>query len=190
MKITNIKHAAKHNFVAGLAMILLCTTGTMGAMAITAGNVFAHTEKPHAKTEKKAISKDVHAWGQEGDSRKVTRTIIITMTDNMRFTPDVIDIKQGETIKFVVKNAGLVLHEMVIGTKEELAKHADLMKKHPNMEHDEPYMAHVDPAKKINLVWKFSKVGTFMFACLIPGHFEAGMKGTINVIAAAATKKS
>ncbi len=160
------------------------------ALVMLASPVFAHAEKPHAKVEKKAISKDIHAWGQEGDIKKVTRTITINMTDNMRFTPDVIEIKQGETIKFVVQNAGKVLHEMVIGTKEELAKHAEQMKKHPNMEHDEPFMAHVDPAKNADMIWNFSKAGTFMFACLIPGHFEAGMKGKINVIAAPAAKKS
>lgn len=174
-----------HNKRFGLVTTVSLTI--ISALAIGTGPVFAHTEKPHAKMEKKAISKDVHAWGQEGNVKKVTRTITINMTDNMRFTPDVIEIKQGETIKFVVQNAGKVLHEMVIGTKEELAKHAELMKKHPNMEHDEPYMAHVDPAKKAELVWNFSKAGAFMFACLIPGHFEAGMKGTINVIAAPAT---
>ncbi len=151
---------------------------------------FAHTDKPHAKAGKKEISKDVHAWGQEGDAKKVTRTIHINMSDTMRFSPDTINVKQGETIKFVVQNAGKIMHEMVIGTKDELAKHAELMKKHPNMEHDEPYMAHVAAAKKENMVWNFSKPGTFMFACLIPGHFEAGMKGTINVSAASAPKKS
>lgn len=151
---------------------------------------FAHTDKPHAKAGKKEISKDVHAWGQEGDAKKVTRTIHINMSDTMRFSPDTINVKQGETIKFVVQNAGKIMHEMVIGTKDELSKHAELMKKHPNMEHDEPYMAHVAAAKKENMVWNFSKPGTFMFACLIPGHFEAGMKGTINVSAASAPKKS
>ena len=150
---------------------------------------FAHTDKPHAKAGKKEISKDVHAWGQEGDAKKVTRTIHINMSDTMRFSADTINVKQGETIKFVVQNAGKIMHEMVIGTKDELAKHAELMKKHPNMEHDEPYMAHVAAAKKENMVWHFSKPGAFMFACLIPGHFEAGMKGTINVSATAAPAK-
>ena len=150
-------------------------------LALTPHIALAHADKPHAKTE--ALSKDVYAWGQQGDSKKITRTIHINMTDNMRFTPDTIDVQQGETIKFVVKNSGKIMHEMVIGTKEELAKHAEMMKKHPNMEHDEPYMAHVAASKKVDLVWNFSQPGSFMFACLIPGHFEAGMKGIINVTA-------
>ena len=140
----------------------------------------AHTDKPHA-SQKKKISPDEHAWGREGDPKRAARTVEIRMTDNMRFTPDAIEVKQGETIKFVVTNKGMVMHEMVIGTKEELAKHAELMKKHPNMEHDEPFMAHVAAGKKTDMVWHFTKAGTFEFACLIPGHFEAGMRGSIRV---------
>ncbi len=140
---------------------------------------FAHTDAPHAA--KKTISPDLHPWGQEGDAKRVSRTINIRMSDKMRFTPDTIDVKQGETIRFIVRNGGKVLHEMVIGTEKELAAHAEMMKKHPNMEHDEPFMAHVGPTKKADMVWKFSEPGTFTFACLIPGHFEAGMKGTIRV---------
>jgi uncharacterized cupredoxin-like copper-binding protein len=82
----------------------------------------------------------------------------------------------------VIRNAGKVLHEMVIGTEAELAEHAALMKKFPAMEHDEPYMTHVKPAAQGQMVWNFNRPGTFQFACLIPGHFEAGMKGTILVL--------
>jgi uncharacterized cupredoxin-like copper-binding protein/Cu/Ag efflux protein CusF len=154
---------------------------TLGVIIATTSIAFAHGDKPHSNTEKKTISTDVHPWGQEGDAKKITRTINISMRDNMRFTPDTIDVKQGETIKFVVKNNGRVMHEMVIGTKDELAKHAETMKRFPNMEHDEAYMAHVAVGKQADMVWHFSKAGTFMFACLIPGHFEAGMQGTIRV---------
>lgn len=165
---------------------IIVTTSAMlvviGALMI-APMAAAHSDKPHA-SQKKTISADEHAWGREGDPKKATRTIRIKMADNMRFTPDTIEAKQGETIKFVVSNNGKVMHEMVIGTKQELAKHAELMKKHPNMEHDEPYMAHVAASKKIDLVWQFTKAGVFEFACLIPGHFEAGMRGTIRVLAA------
>lgn len=161
------------------AFIAACTVSMLSIML---SPVFAHGDKAHHKT-KQPISTDVHPWGQQGEAKKITRTIVISMTDNMRFTPSAIAIKQGETIRFVVKNAGNVLHEMVIGTKEELARHAEQMKKHPNMEHDEPYMAHVAARKKAELIWHFSRSGAFEFACLIPGHFEAGMRGTITVSA-------
>jgi uncharacterized cupredoxin-like copper-binding protein len=82
----------------------------------------------------------------------------------------------------VVRNDGKVKHEMVIGTMEELKAHAEMMKKHPGMEHDEPYMAHVAPRKSETLIWQFTKAGTFYFGCLEPGHFEAGMVGKLEVV--------
>ncbi len=121
------------------------------------------------------------AWGIAGDLKKVDRVITIQMTDNMRFTPNQLTVKKGETIRFEVKNAGAVMHEMVIGTKQELDQHAAMMKKHPNMEHDEPYMAHVGPKKAGQLIWQFNREGDFDFACLIAGHYEAGMVGKIRV---------
>ena len=113
--------------------------------------------------------------------KKTTRTIEIRMTDNMRFAPKAIQVKLGETVRLVAVNAGKVLHELVIGTPQELKAHAEMMKKHPGMEHDEPYMAHVNPGQKGTIVWTFNRAGSFEFACLIPGHFEAGMIGRITV---------
>jgi uncharacterized cupredoxin-like copper-binding protein len=111
----------------------------------------------------------------------VKRTIALKMSDDMRFTPDKIEVKQGETVRISLKNTGKILHEMVIGTKQELDAHAALMLKFPDMEHDEPYMAHIQPGKTGEIIWTFNKTGEFEFACLIPGHFQAGMKGTIKV---------
>lgn len=121
-------------------------------------------------------------FGRTGDPKKVTRTIDIEMLDTMRFKPDSITVRQGDTLRLRVRNAGKVLHELVIGTDKELQEHAELMKKHPDMEHDEPYMAHVDPGKRNEIVWQFTQSGDVKFACLIPGHFEAGMVGTIKVL--------
>lgn len=121
-------------------------------------------------------------FGRTGDPKKVTRTVDIEMLDTMRFKPDSITVRQGDTLRLRVRNAGKVLHELVIGTDKELQEHAELMKKHPDMEHDEPYMAHIDPGKRGEIVWQFTRTGDFKFACLIPGHFEAGMVGTIKVL--------
>ncbi len=99
----------------------------------------------------------------------------------MRFTPNVIKVKQGEVIKFVHSNVGQIMHEFVLGTPESLAEHAEMMKKFPGMEHEEPYMAHVAPGKTGVIVWQFNKSGKFAFGCLIPGHYDAGMKGSIIV---------
>ena len=142
-------------------------------------SALAHEGDKGAKP--KAISPEEHSWGRQGDPRKVSHTIPVGMADTMRFTPSRLTIKRGDTVRFVVSNSGKVMHEMVLGTEEELRKHAELMKKHPGMEHDEPYMAHVAPGKKEEIVWTFTRPGTFMYGCLIPGHWEAGMKGSIVV---------
>ncbi len=84
---------------------------------------------------------------------------------------------------FVVRNRGKVMHEMVLGREAELKAHALLMQKHPDMEHDEPYMAHVAPGKEAAMVWQFTRPGEFLYGCLVPGHFEAGMVGRIKVLA-------
>jgi uncharacterized cupredoxin-like copper-binding protein len=84
-------------------------------------------------------------------------------------------------VRFVAANKGQVLHEMVLGTMDELRAHAELMKKFPGMEHDEPHMAHVAPGKTGEIGWRFTQPGTFYFGCLIPGHFEAGMVGKVMV---------
>ena len=139
----------------------------------------AYDKKPAARK----ISTEEHAFGREGDPKKATRTITVNMADTMRFTPGEITVRAGETVKFVAKNGGQVMHEMVIGTEEELKKHAALMQKNPGMEHEEPYMAHVKPGAKEAIVWTFTKPGAYMYGCLIPGHFEAGMKGAIKVVA-------
>ncbi|HEX4917358.1 MAG TPA: cupredoxin family protein [Limnobacter sp.] len=142
--------------------------------------VLAHGSKPHAQA---AVVKEQKPWGIAGDMVNAKRTVEVTMGDDMRFQPSVLRVKQGETIRFRVKNTGALLHEFVIGTPEENAKHAELMLKFPGMEHDEPYMAHVDPGKTGEIVWTFNQAGNFEFACLIAGHFQAGMVGTIIVAA-------
>lgn len=95
----------------------------------------------------------------------------------MRFSPAVLNVKLGETIRFRLKNTGKTMHEMVIGTLPDLKEHAEVMKKFPDMEHEEPYMAHVKPGATEEIVWQFNRPGEFTYACLIPGHFEAGMIG-------------
>jgi len=134
------------------------------------------------------VVKEQKPWGIAGERGKA-RTIEIRMSDDMRFTPSRIEVREGETVRFVVRNAGKVLHEMVIGTPGELRAHAEMMKKHPGMEHDEPFMTHVAASRSGEIVWNFNRPGSFQFACLIPGHFEAGMIGTIEVAPAAATRR-
>lgn len=161
----------------------LRTTILSLALASVTAAVFAHSGEMHAKPKTPApISTEEHAFGKQGEPQKASRTITVDMMDTMRFAPDDITVKQGETIRFVVRNKGKMLHEMVIGTMDELKEHGELMKKHPEMEHDEPYMAHVNPGGREEMVWQFTRPGEFYYACLIPGHFEAGMVGKIKVV--------
>ena len=157
----------------------------VAALSLGVNNTaWAHGDQPHKKTaQKKSISADEKAFGREGDPGKVTRTIKVEMTDTMRYSPSQITVKQGETVRFEARNSGKIMHEIVLGTMQELREHAELMRKHPGMEHDEPYMAHVAPGKLERVVWHFTKPGEFYFGCLIPGHFEAGMVGKVNVVA-------
>jgi uncharacterized cupredoxin-like copper-binding protein len=167
----------KTTFIRTLSSVAL-TTGLM----FGAGVAYAHGNADHAKPSANTpISTEEHPFGKQGNPTKVDRTITVDMTDNMRFHPSEIIVKQGETVKFVVVNQGKIMHEMVLGTMEELKEHGEMMRKHPGMEHDEPYMAHVAPGKKENLIWQFTQPGEFYYGCLIPGHFEAGMIGKITV---------
>jgi uncharacterized cupredoxin-like copper-binding protein len=155
----------------------------LAAALLASGLAYAHEKAPHAKKADKApVSTEEKVFGREGDPKKVGRTIKVDMSDAMRFAPAEIKVKRGETIRFEVKNSGKTMHEMVLGTMQELKEHAELMKKHPGMEHDEPYMAHVAPGKTERLVWHFTRAGEFYYGCLVPGHFEAGMLGKVTVL--------
>ena len=145
-----------------------------------AGLARSHGTEDHPK-KAGPVKKEQTDWGIAGDAKAARRTIEVGMADNMRFTPDRIDVRLGETVRFRVRNAGKLMHEFVIGTQAENAKHAELMLKFPNMEHDEPWMAHVPPGKTGEIVWTFNRAGSFEFACLIAGHYQAGMVGTITV---------
>lgn len=160
-----------------VTMTLLC-----GAFLL-AGEATAHEPK-HQRPAMPAPGHSTghgEALGRAGDPKAATRTIEVTMNDEMRFLPDRVTVKKGETVRFVVANKGATKHELVLGTADEIAKHAELMRKFPNMEHDDPNAVAVEPGKTGTLVWRFETAGTFEFACLIPGHFEAGMKGTLTV---------
>lgn len=130
------------------------------------------------------------AVGKPGVAAKATRTIKVDMNDAMRFSPASIDVKQNETVRFLVTNSGKIKHELVLGTEKELKEHYELMKKNPEMEHEDPNMVTLAPGKSGEVVWQFTKAGKVDFACLQPGHYEAGMKGAVNVAKAAGKASS
>lgn len=119
--------------------------------------------------------------GVPGVASRVDRTVNVEMNDAMLFIPARITVKQGETVRFRLKNAGKMEHEFVLGTEQELKKHNELMERFPEMEHDDPNMIIVASGEIGELIWHFTEKGVVGFACLLPGHFDAGMKGTIKV---------
>lgn len=149
---------------------------------LLSGPVVAHSEQ-HSALASTAVVKEQKPWGIAGDREQISRTIEIGMSDQMRFSPDQLEIKQGETIRFVHRNQGKMMHEFVLGTRKELDAHAAMMAKFPGMQHDEPYMAHVGPGQGGEIIWTFNRAGEFDFACLIAGHYQAGMVGKIRVLA-------
>lgn len=128
--------------------------------------------------------------GEAGKAAQATRTVEVDMTDNMRFTPAQISVQQGETVRFLVRNSGAVKHELVIGSLKELKEHAAMMIKMPGMEHAEDNMVTVAPGKTGEVVWRFTQAGKVDFACLQPGHYDAGMKGLVNVAQKAGVSKT
>lgn len=167
----------------GLAVLAVALTILVTSAPAAADNAKsrAAAQEPK-KAQKKTRSSVEKPFGREGDARKVKRVIRVDMSDAMRFFPSEIRVKRGDTIRFNVRNSGQVLHAMVLGTMDGLKKHAELMKTQPGeMDHDEPYIAHVQPGETGRIVWQFTRAGEFYYGCLMPGHFEAGMIGTIVV---------
>jgi len=154
----------------------------LAALAVST-RLFAHGTQDHPVKPRPYDAGKVEStpFGREGNPARVTRTLRIDMADTMRFNPAAITVRRGETVRLIASNKGQVLHELVLGTPQALQQHAELMKQHPGMEHDEPHMVHVKPGRRGEIVWQFHQAGEFQFACLLPGHFEAGMVGTVTV---------
>jgi uncharacterized cupredoxin-like copper-binding protein len=123
-------------------------------------------------------------YGKPGDPKKPARIMQVVMREadgRMLFVPDRLKVRKGEQIRFLLRNNGEIDHEFVIGTVEENRKHMKAMENHPDMAHDDPNAKRLKPKAAGEIVWHFTKAGTFEFACLIPGHYQAGMVGTIVV---------
>lgn len=141
--------------------------------------------------------------GGPGDAADVTRTISVTMYDNY-YEPENLDIKEGETVKFVIKNAGELVHEFNIATAAMHKAHAPemmMMMEHGVLEgdrinwdaakkmqatmghgmHDEPNSVLLEPGKTDEIIWTFPKHAELEFACNVPGHYDAGMVGKVRL---------
>jgi len=154
------------------------TTALLIAANIVAANagliVFSRAHEEHSH----------YSAGEPGDPKQPARTIRVVMREagrKMMFEPARVEVRKGEQIKFVLENDGIYDHEFILATPAENRKHAEVMKKNPDMEHDDPNGKRLASYTDGELLWRFSKAGTFQFACLIPGHLQAGMKGVVVV---------
>lgn len=123
-------------------------------------------------------------YGRPGDSSKGGRVIHIVMTETdsgMTFTPQRIEVTKGEQVQFVLRNGGELEHELVIGTLDANRVHAEAMAAHPDMVHEDANAKRLGAKTSGVLRWQFTRAGTFEYACLIAGHREAGMVGTVVV---------
>ena len=122
--------------------------------------------------------------GEPGDPKKPFRVVEVTMQEGdgtMSYSPKSLDVKRGEQIKFVITNGGALAHEFILADEKDNLKHAALMQKFPDMQHDDPNGKSLEPKAKNEILWRFSKRGTFEYSCLILGHREAGMTGKVIV---------
>jgi uncharacterized cupredoxin-like copper-binding protein len=148
------------------------TTIALALIGLLTGPTLAFSHDKHAH--------ETYSAGEPGDPKKPSRTVEVDMSE-MKYTPSRIEVKQGEQIRFVIRNVGEEEHEFMLATTEENLKHAEDMSKQPHMEHDDPNEVRLKPKQSAELVWKFTKAGTFEYSCLIPGHRENGMIGQVVV---------
>ncbi len=126
--------------------------------------------------------------GQAAEAGAESRTIQVKLMEtedgDMIFEPNVLDFKAGETVRLAIENIGELEHEFVMDTVAAVAEHKEVMTEFPDMEHDDPNAVRLVPGEKGEIIWTFANAGSFQFACLIPGHYEAGMHGALSVSAA------
>lgn len=161
-------HRIKHTLLTAAALIALAGPAMAGPGAAGHG---------HDASQ--------YSAGSPGDPKKPSRMVLVTMkeTDDgkMIYIPSKFVIKKGEQVRFIITNAGAIPHEFVLASTEENLKHAEEMKKFPEMEHDDPNNKTIQPKQKAEILWRFDKGGTFEISCLIPGHREAGMLAGVDV---------
>jgi uncharacterized cupredoxin-like copper-binding protein len=156
---------------------------TKSKLALAIMMAFAVT--PAFATGNHAGGHDVMEIGKPGEASAAKRTVTISMKEKndgaMVFEPAVLKVKQGETIRLKFNNTGETDHEFVMDRHKGIQEHKALMQKFPEMEHADPNSIRLAAGEKGEIIWTFAKAGEFGFACLIPGHYESGMKGEITV---------
>jgi uncharacterized cupredoxin-like copper-binding protein len=124
---------------------------------------------------------EVGALGEPADAAMADRTVHVTASDQLKFAPDALQVKVGETVTFEIENAGTTDHEFVIGSPEYQAAHEQEMQAGHMEMGDEPNAVDVPAGDTKSLTWTFTEAGATQYGCHEPGHFAAGMVGDITV---------
>jgi len=151
------------------------------ATALASTGALAHGDESHAGHGSTPPAAQ-QAWGIAGDATAASREISVGLHDSMRFSPERLVVLEGETVRLALANDGHVMHELVLGTEASLREHAEAMRQNPTMAHGDAHAVHVAPGGSGEIIWTFNRPGTYAYACLLPGHFEAGMAGTVEVL--------
>lgn len=179
-----------------LIVLSILVTGFFSSVAMAGGNHTGehkhqtkatrtnheHTSKEHRHVKATKHGDEHHhdneasSVGKPALAAKATKTIRLTTEDTMRFifasTPD---LKNGDIVKFVITNKGQIAHEFSIGDETEQQAHREMMRKMPGMVHQDGNTVTIQPGETRELAWQFKSGNDVVFACNIPGHFEAGM---------------
>jgi uncharacterized cupredoxin-like copper-binding protein len=163
------------------ALFSIAVVSACSALAWT--QLVGHAGDGHGHTHGEAASKQDAHTSSGASAEPITRTVTVTLSDDMRFTPANWQATSGETVRIQLVNAGKVRHEFIVGTEAELQAHAEEMKK-PNSGHHHHASNAVSLAAgaKGELVWTFTDAGVLHIACFESGHYDAGMRGTISVL--------
>jgi uncharacterized cupredoxin-like copper-binding protein len=159
---------------AKVALSAACLLGSIAAMAGSGYVRQGHAHENHV----------TYSAGEPGNPKRQSRTITVKMItdgDTMKFVPAKVEVRRGDQVRFVLHNDDDESHEFMLATVEENRKHAEEMKRFPDMEHDDPNGKRVSAYSTGEILWRFTKRGEFEYACLIPGHYDAGMFGKVIV---------
>ena len=154
------------------ALLVACSSGASPSPSVMS------SEMPSASG---GMEMGVGALGEPGDASQADRTFHIVANDQLKFDPDSVDVKVGETITFEIENTGSVDHEFVLGSSDYQAEHEEEMQSGGMEMGHEPNELEVAAGETATLTWRFTEAGTTEFGCHEPGHFPAGMLGTITV---------
>ncbi|WP_434032994.1 cupredoxin domain-containing protein [Cupriavidus sp. a3] len=156
-----------------------CRVSSLVVGIVLTGLAIAGDDEPEWRHRHGHGGGGVTAVGKLGDPRRVGRTITLEVGDSARFTPSTITVKRGETIRFVVKNSGNTKHEMVLGTEGQLLEFYHTRMQAPETKLPTPNAITVEAGKAGEIIWEFTRFGTMSFGCLLPGHYDAGERGTV-----------